>query len=74
MLRLRNKLVTVDDSRLVKKIFNWDKQLKPDWSKHVYHVFVSLNCDDFFFGNHIIDLHFVHTALRKLCRNNWKNT
>ena len=47
MLRLWNKLITMDDSRFVKKIFNWDKQLKRGWSKNVY-VFRSLNCEDFF--------------------------
>ena len=46
MLRLRNKLIAKDDSRLVKNIFNWDKQLKRGWSKNVYDVFRSLKCED----------------------------
>ena len=46
------------DSRLVKNIFNWDKQLKQDWSKNVYDLFRSLSCEDFFTENHIIDLNF----------------
>ena len=48
MLRLCNKLITMDDSRLVKKIINWDKQLKRGRSKIVYDVFRSLNCEDLF--------------------------
>ena len=74
MLRLWNKSITMDDSRLVKKIFNWDKQLKRGWSKNAYDVFRSLNCEDFFIENHIIDLNFVRSTLHELYCNNWKNT
>ena len=47
MLRLWNKLITMDDCRLVKNIFNLDKQLKRGWSKNLYDVFRSLNCEEF---------------------------
>ena len=44
MLRLWNKFITMDGSRLVKNIFNWDKQLKRGWRKNVNDVFCSFNC------------------------------
>ena len=64
----------MDDSRLVKKIFNWDKQLKRGWGTNIYDVFRSLNCEDFVIENHSIDLNFVRSTLHELCWNNWKNT
>ena len=64
----------MDDSRLVKNIFKSDKQLKRGWSKNVYDIFRSLNCEDFFIENHCIDLNFVRSTLHELYCNNWKNT
>ena len=32
----------------ITKSYKWDKQLKRGWSKIVYDVFRSLNCEDFF--------------------------
>ena len=74
MLWLWNKLIIMDDSRLRKNIFKWNKQLKPGWRQNVYDVFRSLNCEDLFIENHIIDLNFVRSTLHEFYCNNWINT
>ncbi len=75
MVRLRNRIVNMEDHRLPLMIHNWDVSLKRDaWAKQVNHILQYANMLEG--TNHLshIDLDVLTVRLKRLNREKWKRS
>ena len=74
MLRFWNRLLTMDENRLTKKVFNWDHSLcRQNWSEEMLHLFHTFDLDHVFHDKEICDLEYVSQSLQVNLENDWKN-
>lgn len=71
VLRLWNRLISVSNNRLVKKVFQWDKLLcRNNWCKEVKMICDEINMSDCFENSTNVDL---QQAKEQLCRTTFLN-
>ena len=70
ILRLWNRLVSMNPDRLTNKIFIWD-ETKRGWSKNVKQIMSDINCLGGFELNGTIDLTYARNSLYNLECVNW---
>ena len=56
MIRFWNPLITLENSRLTKQMFNWDYECKTGWSKEIENVFTQLNLEQYFIHKRVRSL------------------
>ena len=71
MLHLWNRLVSMDDSRLTKAIFLWDKT-KSGWCKNIKEILYNINCSEYFDNTAVIDLGVAKKLLHLVHCDNWR--
>jgi hypothetical protein len=72
MLRLWNRLVKMDNNRLTKKIFLWDKDHgNLSWNSEIRQIFHSLNYPNIFENNETIDIKLAENKLKENTLNKW---
>jgi hypothetical protein len=72
----------MDDSRLTKRIFMWDKELNDRnlvsaWCKEIKNIFRSCNLNDFYANNYSLDITNVVSDMKekfKIMQNNYLST
>ena len=73
MLRFWNRLISLNDNRLLKFIFLWDYQLnKQNWSSEIRHICDSLDLTGYFDSKLHIPINFVKTKLCEINQNRWQ--
>jgi hypothetical protein len=74
MLRFWNRLVNVTEERLVKKVFNWDKQIcKNNWCTEIKSVCEEIENTDEFMNNVSVNLRNAEEKLYRIMCNKWQN-
>ena len=64
MLRFWNRLVEMENSRLTKKIFLWDKDVNPrNWSKDISKILTDIGLEEHFHLMETVDLKHCATTL-----------
>ena len=72
MLRLWNRLIKMDNNRLTKKIFEWDKGLQNSgWNSEIKQIFQSLDCLNCFENSNTIDIKYAENKLKENSLNKW---
>ena len=72
LLRYWNKLVTMDDDRLTKKMFNVDYDANiSNWCNDLRQLFVSIDMADTFVSRSRCDLHLARQKLHGLLQETW---
>ena len=72
-IRLRNRLIKIDNSRLTKTIFLWDsEQTQSSWCQNVKEIFSKLDFDNEYNLKQIVDIEKAKTNLFKLAEHEWK--
>ena len=82
MIRQYHRMICMDDSRLTKQIFLWDKEINErslvsTWSKEVKIIFSGCNFDDLFTSNSSFDIKNVVSDIKnqfKYFQNNYLST
>ena len=74
MIRFWNRLVSMDSSRLTKKIFDWDHSLsKQNWSDNILQILQNSNLEHIFYNKTQCDLEIISEKLWVNMENQWKN-
>ena len=64
MIRLWNRLIKMEDSRLTKKVFLWDHALcKNNWSEEILKIFTKIEFVDIFYNKDVLDIDFIQEKL-----------
>ena len=72
MGRFWNRMVTMNDDRLTKKVFLWDKQkCMRNWSSEIKEVLCSIGLEHAFMTNSPIDLKIMADSLHEKTSNTW---
>ena len=73
MIRLWNRLVTMNPNRLTTRIFEWDKAVcNRNWSEEVYSILEKVGMDDLFFSKSLVDTNCVQCKLQQLEQKQWE--
>jgi hypothetical protein len=74
MLRLWNRLVSFEDSRIVKKIFLWDwQQSNINWCSEIKSIMETINMSEHFVNKTKINLKIAESVLNSKAYVSWKN-
>ena len=72
-LRLWNKLILMDDSRITKHVFNYDYQIcKNNWNSKIKKLLTDINMQEYFENKMTINLTYVRNVLLEKEIANWK--
>lgn len=72
MLRFWNRLISMNNSRLTKKVFLWDKNSTVStWCSDVFQIFDSVSMSSSFFNNSIIVTDEIKGKLFELFKSQW---
>ena len=73
MIRLWNHIVTMDDERIIKKVFCWDRTQvnRSNWSTHVKNLMDSLDMTHHYSALRTCDLDTVDSKLRQQFHTQW---
>ena len=72
-VRLWNRLVTMEETRLTKQIFEWDYNTsKRNWSRSMKSLFEELDISTMFDQKAVCDLPYVETKVREIMQESWK--
>ena len=72
MIRLWNRFITMDESRLTKKIFSWDFSIcNRNWSSEVYQILDSVNLAFNFVQRSQCNIDLIKNNLYTMDCNNW---
>ena len=72
MVRLWNRLVNMDESRLTKMVFNYDKSLKKhNWSSEVHEILKTCDMEEKFVQNEVCDIRLVKSRLVNIFKTGW---
>ena len=66
ILRLWNRLVNMEPTRLTKQIFMWDKGFGRGWCKNVRDIMSEIDCTEHFTHNVAVDLASARTYLHNI--------
>ena len=73
ILRLWNRLIKMDNSRIAKMIFMWDKRIcRKNWNYDAKSILEKIDCSENFDNNTTIDLKLAATKLRNIMSLQWK--
>ena len=72
-LRLYNQVVCMNDDRLTKKIFKYDRQCKGSWSQNIINICKCLDVTDSWENESPINIKFAKTELFKAYKRVWLN-
>ena len=70
LLKYWNRLCNLDDSRITKKIFNWDRRFcnnRGTWSYCVKHLFSEIDCEDLFHSVAPCDIDHAQSIIIDVC-------
>ena len=70
ILKYWNRLCNLDESRITKKVFNWDRQFcnkKGTWSYCLNHLFNGLNCEELFHSVAPCDMYHAQSIIVDFC-------
>lgn len=74
MIKYWNRLIKMDNSRLTKKVFLWDKSLcKQNWSSEIKLLCQKVGLDDDFRRSLLIDIDLFIREMNNLLNVEWKN-
>ena len=74
ILRLWNRLLTMDDNRLTKKVFLWDYSLcNQNWSAELLQVLQKIDLECIFHSTSICNLEHATNELLKIMNEDWKD-
>jgi hypothetical protein len=74
ILRLWNRLININHSRLTYKIFMWDKSLcSKNWSKSVFEIMTMCNIVENFELHLPVSINYVRNSLCEQNRSEWRN-
>ena len=73
MARLWNRFINVENSRLTKRIFNWNFDENAGWGAELKSVFNELDMDDVFVDRSLCDLDNVNQRILELATVKWKD-
>ena len=71
MLRLWNRLVTMNPERLTRRIFEWDKQNR-GWCRNIHAIMQSIHCADCFINSESINLNDAKQLLHRIECVQWE--
>ncbi len=75
IIRFWNRLVEMDNCRITKRIFNWDRSLKNGcWNNHVCSLFSSINYDTVYISMSKCDIKRVESKLVQNYVRKWQNS
>ena len=72
MIRLWNKLLLMDESRLTRNVFDWDYENQKGWCLQVKELFISIGLLDVYLEKRNCDLRLVESRLFETRQNQWK--
>jgi hypothetical protein len=73
MLRFWNRLMSMDNNRLTKKIFSWDmEQPGSSWSNNIQTILEMLDMETIFIHKSKVDLSQVEAKLRNITNEKWQ--
>ena len=72
MVRLWNRLLTMDDNRITKKIFLWSLRNEHMWAKEIKNVFEMLDLGICYESMSMCDLNSVKNKIHSLAVGNWE--
>ncbi len=73
ILRMWNRFVSMNNDRLTKQVFLWDKQInKRNWSNDVFHIISDIGQELVFVNNDIVNLTFAKENLFNQYKEQWK--
>ncbi len=72
ILRLWNRLINMEDDRLTKKVFMWDKSNRHVWCKGVYDIMNKIGCINAYEFNEPVDLAAAKLKLHDLVCSEWR--
>lgn len=71
---LWNRLITMNDSRLTKRVFKWDFDINKDnWSNDVRKILTSVEMKDVFDNMEVCNTHNIREKLVTIEKQSWKN-
>ena len=74
MLRLWNRLVKFEESKLVKRIFTWDyHHSNNNWGSEIKSIMENINMIGHFYNKTTVDLKFAENALNQKTSVTWKS-
>ena len=72
MIRLWNKLLLVDVSRLTRNVFVWDFENQKGWCQQVKEQFISVDLLDVYLDKRNCDLRLVESRLFETRQDQWR--
>ena len=74
MIKLWNRLLSLDDSRLTKKVFCWDQSLcHQNWSEDILKLFQTIDLEHIFHCKMLCDIESAVQELHKNLKISWTN-
>lgn len=75
MLRLWNRLIYMENERITKRVFLWDREQNnsSNWSSQVKNIMESLNIESTYFNSTPCNLHYAEEKLRTNFETEWHN-
>ena len=74
VLKFWNKLCQTSESRLLRKVFDWDyhNKYRFSWCKEIENLLSTLNLHDSFLNKTLVDINQCKSILCQMDRDNWK--
>jgi hypothetical protein len=74
MLRLWNRIVNMNQNRLPRIVFEWDKSLNSNtWCSEVKNLLNSCGLIDSYFGNHSVNINAIWASIHEIACLKWSN-
>ena len=70
-VRLWNRLISMNNDRLTKKIFNWDIQVKGPWTEDMRNMLCECGREDVFLGLNQVNNEMLKETLLEKVKGNW---
>jgi hypothetical protein len=71
MIRLWNRLITMPEHRLTKKIFNWNMENRGEWSAEVARLLQNIDMDNTFHDKETCDIKIFSDKTKENIRKDW---
>ncbi len=74
MIRLYNRFIKMDDNRLNKRVFLWDREIcKDNWSSSYKGILDDMNLGNYWLNSRIIPLDLAKDRVRERLKRDWKH-